>query len=111
MSRGSAADAPAKRCKLLTTAQSASGCRRRLQGWAGALSNALAQTPSHRLCSPALRATLTTVNDFSGAGPQRVLASELAGRPQPSDALSMMVGDMVRMVQAGRSTTSRWNAS
>lgn len=72
---------------------------------------ALAQTTSNRLCSPALRATLSAADASTASGPQRVLASELAGRSQSSDALSMMVGDMVRMVQAGRSNASRWSAS
>lgn len=71
----------------------------------------MAQTPSNRLCSPARRAFLTSSDGVTGSGPHRVLASELSGRSEPSDALSMMVGDMVRMVQAGRSSTSRWSAS
>ncbi|MFM8525609.1 MAG: hypothetical protein ACKOCM_08325 [Cyanobacteriota bacterium] len=71
----------------------------------------MAQTSSNHLCSPARRATLPTVDAVNGYGPQRVMASELASRSQASDALSMMVGDMVRMVQAGRSSTSRWSAS
>lgn len=74
-------------------------------------SHALAQTPSNHLCSPARRATLPTTSDLSGGAQQRILASELAGRSQDSDALSKMVGDMVRMVQAGRNNTSRWSAS
>ena len=45
------------------------------------------------------------------SGPERVLASELEGRTPTSDALSMMVSSMVRMVQAGKSCDSRWEAS
>lgn len=45
------------------------------------------------------------------SGPERVLASELEGRTPTSDALSMMVSSMVRMVQAGKSSDSRWEAS
>ena len=45
------------------------------------------------------------------SGPERVLASELEGRTPNSDALSMMVSSMVRMVQAGKSSDSRWEAS
>ena len=45
------------------------------------------------------------------SGPERVLASELEGRSAASDALSMMVSSMVRMVQAGKSSDSRWEAS
>ncbi|MBE9152745.1 hypothetical protein [Cyanobium sp. LEGE 06113] len=41
----------------------------------------------------------------------RVLASELAGRGDTHDALSMMVSSMVRMVQAGQSRDSRWQDS
>jgi hypothetical protein len=43
--------------------------------------------------------------------PERVLASELQARGQSSDALSMMVSSMVRMVQVGKQRDSRWNAS
>ena len=77
----------------------------------GCVTQALAQTSSDRLCSPARRAFLASPEGVAGSGPHRVLASELAGRSEPSDALSMMVVDMVRMVQAGRSSTSRWSAS
>jgi len=42
---------------------------------------------------------------------ERVLAAELQARGKASDALSMMVGSMARMVQAGRSSDSRWQAS
>jgi hypothetical protein len=48
----------------------------------------------------------------SGAtAPERVIASELQARGQSSDALSMMVSSMVRMVQVGRERDSRWKAS
>jgi len=47
-----------------------------------------------------------------GTAAEQVLASELKGREESSDALSMMVSSMVHMVQAGktRSSTSRWSA-
>ena len=47
-----------------------------------------------------------------GTAAEQVLASELKGRQDANDALSMMVSSMVHMVQAGktRSTTSRWSA-
>jgi len=48
-----------------------------------------------------------------GTVAEQVLASELRGRQDPSDALSMMVSSMVHMVQAGKtrtSSTSRWSA-
>ena len=45
--------------------------------------------------------------------PERVMAAELGHRSQPSEALSMMVSSMVRMVQAGKGQAagSRWSAS
>ncbi|WP_156796687.1 hypothetical protein [Cyanobium sp. PCC 7001] len=42
---------------------------------------------------------------------ERVLASELAGRSDSHDALSMMVTSMLRMVQAGKTRESRWKDS
>ena len=47
-----------------------------------------------------------------GTAAEQVLASELKGRQDASDALSMMVSSMVHMVQAGktRSDASRWSA-
>ncbi|HYP03175.1 MAG TPA: hypothetical protein VER57_01355 [Cyanobium sp.] len=42
---------------------------------------------------------------------ERVLAAELQARGAANDALSMMVTSMARMVQVGRSSDSRWNAS
>ncbi|MEN9495762.1 MAG: hypothetical protein RLZZ137_802 [Cyanobacteriota bacterium] len=47
-----------------------------------------------------------------GTAAEQILASELKGRQQSSDALSMMVSSMVHMVQAGKTTaaSSRWSA-
>jgi hypothetical protein len=47
-----------------------------------------------------------------GTAAEQVLASELKGREESSDALSMMVSSMVHMVQAGKTRTSnsRWSA-
>jgi hypothetical protein len=42
---------------------------------------------------------------------ERVLAAELEARGDSHDALSMMVSSMARMVQAGRTSDSRWKAS
>ncbi|MEB3207644.1 MAG: hypothetical protein VKK63_01875 [Synechococcus sp.] len=53
-------------------------------------------------------------NTFSAkpvSAPEQVLAAELQNRGQSNDALSMMVSSMVRMVQAGKSSDSRWQAS
>ena len=45
------------------------------------------------------------------AAEEQVMASELKGRDESSDALSMMVSSMVHMVQAGKTKTdSRWSA-
>lgn len=52
--------------------------------------------------------------DSDGPGPtaaERILAAEMAGRGEGSDALSMMVGSIARMVQAGKTRDSRWKAS
>ena len=47
-----------------------------------------------------------------GTAAERVMAAELSGRQESSDALSMMVSSMVHMVQAGktRSAGNRWSA-
>lgn len=42
---------------------------------------------------------------------ERVLAAELQARGASHDALAMMVSSMARMVQAGRTSDSRWKAS
>ena len=47
----------------------------------------------------------------SVSAPEQVLAAELQNRGQSNYALSMMVSSMVRMVQAGKSSDSRWQAS
>lgn len=41
---------------------------------------------------------------------ERVIAAELQARGDASDALSMMVSSVARMVQAGRSSENRWKA-
>ena len=56
-------------------------------------------------------ATAGQASRINTSGPERVLFSELEGRTAASDALSMMVSSMVRMVQAGKSSDSRWEAS
>jgi hypothetical protein len=42
---------------------------------------------------------------------ERVMTSEIQSRGASSDALSMMVSSVARMVQAGKSSDSRWKAS
>jgi hypothetical protein len=39
-----------------------------------------------------------------------VIAAELQARGAGNDALSMMVNSMLRMVQAGKGSDSRWKA-
>ena len=41
---------------------------------------------------------------------QRILAAEMRCRGEASDALSMMVTSVARMVQVGKSCDSRWQA-
>jgi len=61
---------------------------------------------------------VSTSSRWADAGPchaptaaERVLAAEMKARGEANDALSMMVSSMARMVQAGRSSDSRWQAS
>jgi hypothetical protein len=42
---------------------------------------------------------------------ERVLAAELQNRGEENGALSMMMNSMLRMVQAGQSSQSRWQDS
>ena len=42
---------------------------------------------------------------------ERILAAEMRCRGEASDALSMMVSSVARMVQVGKSCDSRWQAS
>jgi hypothetical protein len=42
---------------------------------------------------------------------ERVLEAELRGRGGASDALSMMVSSVARMVQVGKSCDSRWKST
>jgi hypothetical protein len=60
--------------------------------------------PSRRAVSEASAARSITAAE-------RVLAAELQARGEESDALSMMVSSIARMVQAGKSCDSRWKAS
>jgi hypothetical protein len=53
----------------------------------------------------------TLLREEAPTAAERVLASELEARGEASDALSMMVSSVARMVQAGRSCDSRWKAS
>jgi hypothetical protein len=55
--------------------------------------------------------SVSRVPSSRASAPDLVLAAELQDRGQTSDALSMMVSSMVRMVQAGKSSDSRWKAT
>lgn len=66
----------------------------------------LALSPSQRLvfANPSISV------GSQGTASAQVLASELEGRQGAGEALSLMVSTIASMVQAGRSTPSRWNA-
>ena len=66
--------------------------------------SALRSEASRTLASTAERSPCLTAAE-------RVLAAELQARGDSHDALSMMVSSMARMVQAGRTSDSRWTAS
>lgn len=60
---------------------------------------------------PAANTAATQAEPLPGAtAAERVLAAELQARGASSDALSMMVSSMVRMVQVGKQRDSRWKA-
>ena len=68
--------------------------------------------PGSQHCTgPDLDLSASRVPSSRASAPDLVLAAELQDRGQTSDALSMMVSSMVRMVQAGKSSDSRWQAS
>jgi hypothetical protein len=72
-----------------------------------------APNPASSRTSPAARLGAAALDPHGSRGTgataaERVLASELAGREDSCDALSMMVGSMLRMVQAGKGSHSRW---
>lgn len=67
---------------------------------------------SHHLSPAASRPSPSrTPSSIPKTAAERVLAAELQARGEASDALSMMVSSIARMVQAGRSSDSRWKAS
>jgi hypothetical protein len=66
----------------------------------------LALSPSQRL----VFANPSTSFGSQGTAAAQVLAAELEGRQGNGEALSLMVSTIASMVQAGRSTSSRWNA-
>ena len=70
------------------------------------------QSASQSLNAAAGRRSGPSIRLDRGTVAEQVLASELRGRQDPSDALSMMVSSMVHMVQAGKtqSAPSRWSA-
>lgn len=66
----------------------------------------LALSPSQRL----MFANPSIGHGGQGTAAAQVLAAELEGRQEAGEALSLMVSTIASMVQAGRSTSSRWNA-
>ena len=66
----------------------------------------LALSPSQRLVFANPSSSLGS----QGTAAAQVLAAELEGRQGSGEALSLMVSTIASMVQAGRSTSSRWNA-
>lgn len=60
---------------------------------------------------PSLDSILSSVQNRPLTAAERVMTSEIQGRGASSDALSMMVSSVARMVQAGKSSDSRWKAS
>jgi hypothetical protein len=66
----------------------------------------LALSPSQRL----VLAQPSTSVGSRGTAAARVLAAELEVRGGNGEALSLMVSTIASMVQAGRGTSSRWNA-
>jgi len=66
----------------------------------------LALSPSQRL----VFANPTISVGSQGTAAAQVLAAELEGRQGTGEALCLMVSTIASMVQAGRSTPSRWNA-
>jgi hypothetical protein len=73
---------------------------------ASAQPSVLALSPSQRLvfANPSISV------GSQGTAAAQVLAAELEGRQGHGEALSLMVSTIASMVQAGRSTPSRWNA-
>ena len=66
----------------------------------------LALSPSQR----SVFAHPSTSVGSQGTAAAQVLAAELEARQGNGEALSLMVSTIASMVQAGRSTSSRWNA-
>lgn len=60
---------------------------------------------------PSLDSILSSLQNRPLTAAERVMASEIQSRGASSDALSMMVSSVARMVQAGKSSDSRWKAS
>ena len=69
------------------------------------LTSSLPRFQAHRLPSEGREVTQAPT------AAERVLAAELQARGESSEALSMMVSSIARMVQAGRASDSPWKAS
>ncbi|MEB3243693.1 MAG: hypothetical protein VKO44_08660 [Cyanobacteriota bacterium] len=66
----------------------------------------MALSPSQRL----MFAQSSISDGAKGTAAAQVLAAELEARQATGEALSLMVSTIASMVQAGRATSSRWNA-
>ena len=60
---------------------------------------------------PSLDSILSSLQNRPLTAAERVMTSEIQSRGASSDALSMIVSSVARMVQAGKSSDSRWKAS
>ena len=69
-----------------------------------------ASLPTNRVAAPPSSAVQSRPSDHYQSAADRVIAAELQARGAGNDALAMMVNSMLRMVQAGKSSDSRWKA-
>ena len=60
---------------------------------------------------PSLDSILSSLQNRTLTAAERVMTSEFQTRGVSCDALSMMVSSVARMVQAGKSSDSRWKSS
>ena len=70
----------------------------------------LASLPTNRVAAPPSSTVQSRSSDLYQSAADRVIAAELQARGAGNDALSMMVNSMLRMVQAGKGSDSRWKA-
>jgi hypothetical protein len=83
--------------------------RQQLRVQASAL-DLFASLPTTRDAAPPSLTVQSRSSDLYQSAAERVIAAELQARGAGNDALSMMVNSMLRMVQAGKGSDSRWKA-